>query len=86
MFGIGDFFKRIQGGFAKELFLRKAIADAVKKCANIDVAVEDMSVKDGIVNLNKISQAARSVIFIKKQAILAEINGQQAGVLVKDIR
>ncbi len=83
MFGISEFFKRVQNSFTKEVLSRTAIKEAIKKVTGIDIAIEDINQKDGIVMLKKLDSAARSVIFIKKNRILEEIRIGQA---ILDIR
>ena len=86
MFGISGFFKNINNAFTKEIVLRTAVRDSIKKYANVDVALEDVDCKRAIVTLKKVNQAAFSTIFIKKQKILDEINNNQKIMIIKDLR
>jgi len=86
MFGIGQFFKRIQGVYAKEVVARMAVAEAISKHAGVSIPVESISFKGSTATLAGISQSARSAIYIKKQAILAAIATAGAPFTVKDIR
>lgn len=86
MFNIRDFLKKASNKQAKEIIFRQAVRDSVKKIANIDVLLDNVHVKSSVVFLKDISQAARSVIFVKKQAILEELNKSQDAYKISDIR
>ncbi len=86
MFSIADFFKRIQGVQAKEVFLRNAIKDSIKKHVGLEIPVEEIEVKSSTVNLKNVSSAARSAVFIKKGTILREINEIQQMRVITDVR
>jgi hypothetical protein len=86
MFGIGHLFKKIQSSYAKELFLRMAVADSLRNLVGIEVGVENIKFKDSLVTLTNINQADRSTIYIKKEALLKEINKLQTVKKVLDIR
>ncbi len=86
MFGIGDFFKRIQNSYGKEIFIRSAVQNAIKKYTGSEVPIKDMTFKGEVVTLSNISQSLRSVLYIKKQNILKEINSVQGARVISDIR
>jgi len=86
MQGLSDFFKRVQNSFTKELFLRGIVRDAIKKIANIEIAVEDISFKGESVFVSKLNSSAKTALFIKKQDILKELNEIQKLRIIKDIR
>jgi hypothetical protein len=86
MYGIHEFFKKIQNSFSKEILVRQAIGQAIKKHIGEDVPVENISIKNGVVQLKNVSQSAKSSIFIKKQAILREIATIQSLKAINDIR
>ena len=86
MFGIGKFFERIQNSYTKEIFVRSTIIDALKKIVNIDVSIKDISIKGDTLSISGISQSARSVIYIKKESIMKEINGIQKIKQINNIR
>ncbi|MCX6706155.1 MAG: DNA polymerase III subunit beta [Candidatus Woesebacteria bacterium] len=69
----------VQNSFTKEVVLRTTIKEAIKKHVGIDIPIENISPKNGIVTLKNISQSARSAIFIKKQKILGEL--KEVGIL-----
>ena len=77
MLKISEFFKRIQGKQAKEFLMRSSVQSVVRKYTGVDIPLESISLNSDVVTLKDISQSARSAIFIKKQAILAEINSAQ---------
>ncbi|MBU6232400.1 MAG: hypothetical protein KGI45_03355 [Patescibacteria group bacterium] len=86
MQGIGEFFKRIQGAIGKEIAVRNMIREAIKKRTGADIDIGSIKLKNGIVELSGVSQSLRSAIFIKKQAILGDIDSAQSAIRVSDIR
>jgi len=86
MFSIGQFFERIRSKYAQEIFIRTVIKESLKKIANIDVAVEDISLSGSSVSIKKLNQSARSVMYIKKQSMLEAINSAQSISNITDIR
>ncbi|MEA2715048.1 MAG: hypothetical protein QOG91_76 [Candidatus Parcubacteria bacterium] len=86
MIGIREFFKKISDARAREVMVRTAVRDAIKKHAAAEVPVEHISFRAGIAILGGVSQAARSTIFVKKPAILEEIAQLQGIRAVTDIR
>lgn len=86
LFGIGEFFKRVQSRQAKEVFVRSVVAQALKKLFGEDVPLEKIVPKNGVVSLLGISPAMKSAIFIKKAKLLAEINSNQQVIFISDVR
>ena len=68
------------------MFTRVIVAEAVKKHTNIDISAEAVSFSSGAAIIKGIPQAGRSVIFIKKESILLDINNAQNERVVTDIR
>ena len=77
MLGIHKFFEKINGAFGKEIVLRSAISNSVKKIIGADVKIEDITVKNEIAELKNVSQTVKSVIFTKMPKVLEEINNSQ---------
>ena len=86
MFNIKDFFKRVQNTQAGNFLLQSIVSDAVKKVASVEVLPINITISSSKVILGGISQAARSEIFIKKEAILREINTLQGSRKITEIR
>lgn len=86
MFNIKDFLVRIKGLQAKEHLIKSSIQEAVKKNIDLDVSSEAICISGSTVILNKISQSARSALFIKKDIILEDINERQQARLISDIK
>ncbi len=86
MFGIGEFFKKIQGTFAKEVLLRDAIRQAVLHQTGGDVPIHSISFKSDAIILSNVSQSLKSVVYIKKRSILKEIAEKQNIKVLNDIR
>ena len=86
MFGIGDFFKRFQGVFAKEILVRNAIKEAILRHTGADIPITSIAFKSGAVILSNVSQSLKSAIYIKKSAIIKDIAEKQNIRYVNDIR
>ncbi|HEX7724295.1 MAG TPA: hypothetical protein VF438_00975 [Candidatus Paceibacterota bacterium] len=86
MKSIGDLFARIKNVQAKELFMRAAVQQALKKAANIDCDTKDISFKNFSVQIKNASQTAKTQLFLKKAAILKEIALQSPGRTISDIK
>ena len=85
MFGISGFFNNIQNAFTKEVVLRTAIKEAIKKFTGAEIPIQNIVCKDGVVNLKNTNSALLSVIFIKKNKIIEELKTNQNKNIV-DIR
>ena len=85
MLKIGEFFKRIQGAFAKEVAFRMEVQRIVKEFTSLQVPIEAISMKSASIRLKNISQSARSEIYIKKKSILDSLNKAQDIYRVEDI-
>jgi hypothetical protein len=77
MLKIADLFKKIQNRQSKELFLRSVIKDTIYKHTQISVPVESIIIKSDTLSINDLSQTAKSQIFIKREAIIKDINMAQ---------
>ena len=86
MNSIGSFFSRIQGVFAGKIVLYSSAQEIIKKVAGIEVPLEALSFSGKSLIIKGLDQAARSVIFIKKSAILKELNQKIPGRVIEDIR
>ncbi len=85
-FNIGEFLKKIQNSRSKELVFHAAVQEAIKKFVSIEVPQEAIKFRSGVITIQGISQSAKSAIFIKKEAILEEVNKNQQIYTVKDFR
>lgn len=86
MLNIGQFFKKIQDKYNQEILLRSTIKEAIRSQSGVDVPLESVNYKNGLVTLAGLTQTARSQVFIKKQAIIEQINSRQNTKTVTDIR
>jgi len=86
MFNIKDFFAKIEGAQAREMAVRESVREAIKKHSGLEVPLETISFNSGTAVLKNIGQTARSVIFIKKVAILDDVNAAQSLRKVTDLR
>lgn len=86
MFNIAKFFSRIQNTRLSELTARQKIVEILVKLTSVTVQLGDISFKDGVLIIQKISQVAKSEIFIKKQIIIDEVNKLQIAHVIQDIK
>ncbi|MFA6458876.1 MAG: hypothetical protein WCV79_00540 [Candidatus Paceibacterota bacterium] len=86
MFNISQFLKRATGKQGRELYFRKSIQDLLKERFDLEVPFEMISLKSGTIYIKNIPQSARTSIFIKKTAILQEINRIQDIYVILDVR
>ena len=86
MFNISHFFNKLQNSFTKEIFIRSVIREAMKKQTGADIPIEQISVKSGVIFLKNVNSSARAAIFMKKQAILSEIEAANTGKTFTDLR
>jgi len=86
MFGISGFFKNIQNAFTKEVVLRTEIKDVIKKCVGLELQIENISCKNGVITLKNLNSSASSAIFIKKNKILEMLKQEYKREYVRDIR
>lgn len=85
MLGIGEFFKKIQNVRMREMLIRSTAQEVIKNQTSVEVPIDAISFKSGTMLLN-VNQTARSVIYIKRQGIMEEINSKQKVRTVTDIR
>jgi hypothetical protein len=86
MFSIAKFFERIQSVQAKEVFVRSEIQKAIKSVTSIEVPLESISFKSSVVELKNVPQAFKSVLYIKKGALIKAVNEAQQIKNITDIR
>ncbi len=86
MFNIGQILNKVRALRESDIGIRTAIKNAVAKYTEIDVPVEHVQIKSGKATIKNISQAARSVVFMKKETILRDISETLQNNKVKDIQ
>ncbi|MES2216106.1 MAG: hypothetical protein V4481_02310 [Patescibacteria group bacterium] len=86
MLSIAKFFERIQNKRSKDVFIRTVVQSAIQKNTGAVVPLEFVTFKGEAVALKNVSSTLLSAIFIKKNQILKDINGEQAIRIVQDIR
>lgn len=86
MRSIGEFFSRIQNVQAAKLFAYKVVADSIKKAAGIDLKISGIAFKGRHLVLRGLSSVEKSHIFMKRSAILKEIEMQKLSRVIEDIR
>jgi hypothetical protein len=86
MKSIGEFFARIRNKQMDELRLRLAIQEIIEKYAKVKPAFDDISFSIKTVSIKGLSQAAKSHLFVKKIAILKEIEEKVPVKKIENIR
>jgi len=86
MLGIGEFFKKIQSVRTREVLIRTTIQQAIKKHTGVEISLDAMSFSGDAVVLKLANSSFKSALFIKKNAIIEEINRGQSLRKVGDIR
>ncbi len=86
MLNISEFFKRVQGKHAKEVLIRTSLSDAIRTHAGFDISIEKINFNSDTAILEGLTAMQRSQIYIKKQAILTQVNSQQTIRKIGDIR
>ena len=86
MFNIKDFLKRFSVLKNSQIAFREVVSASIRKNAGIDVPLHGISIRSRTILLKGLSPGARSVVFIKKQAILGDIDKNQSGYIIDDIQ
>jgi hypothetical protein len=84
MIGLSSFFERFRSREFEEMTFRKAVVDAFKEILKFDLDESVFTYSNGTVNL-KLSSAAKSAVFLKKNDLLKKINEKTKRKVV-DIR
>ena len=74
MFNISQFLERLKKISGSSINIRIEISKVISKQLGLEIPIESIEIKLPKIYIKNISQAARSEIFIKKEAILKEIN------------
>lgn len=85
MKSLGGFFDKFNGKLVKQIQSLDAVVTAIKKHANVDVDLKDLSVRGGILRIH-VSALQKNEIFIKKARILKELEGKLRALKVTDIQ
>lgn len=86
MRSIGEFFSRIQNRHSQELYIRSAIVESIKKVTTVSVPMDKISFKGASIVLQGVTHTEKSHIFLKKTAILKDIESKNIGRVIRDIR
>ncbi|MGC9605376.1 MAG: hypothetical protein ABSF56_01275 [Minisyncoccia bacterium] len=86
MKSISEFFENIRTRQARTARLCTVVQGAVEEHAHIPVQLEAISFSGRTAVIRGLDQTAKSVVFVKKTAILAEIGAKLGDRSVVDIR
>jgi hypothetical protein len=74
MFNIGGFFEKFAKLHAKEVGIRQHVSNVIKKHLNIDVPINNISIKNRSIHIKNIPSIAKNILFIKRDVLIAEFN------------
>ena len=86
MFNIGGLFEKIKKLHAREVGVRVIVVETVLKFTGITVPINDIEIGNSTLHIKNLNQSAKSIMFIKKQPILEEINNIQKIFVIRDIK
>jgi len=86
MKSIGEFFVKIRGKHAEEIFLRTIVQKSVKELSGADVPLEAIGFKPKTLILRGLSQSAKSAVFVKRTAIIKDLGSRQNARPIQEIR
>lgn len=84
-FNIGTFFDKFKNAALKEMHTRQIIADSIEKNAGVKLNLKEIELKNKIIMV-RANPAAKSQMFMKKEAIMAEVKAKLPGFIVSDLR
>lgn len=84
MLHINDLFSKFKSAFASHEAKKAIVIAACETRARVALSTDQIEIKDGVVKLN-VSPMVRSVVFMKKGELIAEIN-KSLKPPVRDIR
>jgi len=86
MFNISQFLGRIRNIQTKGAVQRLIIRDVLQQKLGMTVPIEHITLKSLTITLKNLSSSSKSLIYIKKQILLDEINKNQETIIAKDIK
>jgi hypothetical protein len=75
MFNISAYLDKFKNLGLKERLIKEAVSSSIKEVLGFDLDIKNISFKNGEV-IFKVSPAIKNAIFIKKEAILANIKNK----------
>lgn len=82
---MAEFLGKHAGRHVREVLDRKAVSDALKKHAGVDIAPEKIAFSGAKAEIKGLNSAERSAIFVNKPAIISAI-AKAAGRKITDIK
>ncbi len=84
-FNVGNFFDKFTNAALNEMRIRQTIVDSIEKNTGVKLDLKEVEFKNKIIRI-KASPAARNHIFMKKEAILADMKTTFPGFIVSDLQ
>ena len=85
MFNIGQYISKLNNKRLNHITKINNISVVINKISGLNVGVNDIKIRNGVLYINKLSSVARNEIFIKKSLLIKEINNI-SGESISDIR
>lgn len=86
MFNISDFFSRVKSVHTRDTLLKQSVIEVVKNQTGLLLNNESIQVNSTIITIYPISPVEKSQLYIKKQAIIEELNIIQKIRNITDIK
>ncbi|MFA6432830.1 MAG: hypothetical protein WCV82_03410 [Candidatus Paceibacterota bacterium] len=86
MKSIAEFFSKIQSKQAQKILIYTIAKEAIFSISKIDIPIGSITFSGKNIILSGLDQTSKSVIFIKKTAIIGEMNKKLPNMAVVDIR
>lgn len=85
MFNIKDYLVRANSKQAKELLFRGKVQEIIKKNTGLDISVGNIVTKARRIQIKDISPTEKSLIYIKKDILIEQINKNQNIYIIDNI-
>lgn len=86
MLSIGSFLDKIKNKQTKEILFRSYVADIISKIIGVSISSANILYKNGVVTIKDVNSSIKSLIYIKKQAIIKEFELSKNSQKIIDIR
>ena len=85
MFNINDLLQKVKSLRNSDIAIRMSVQSAIKTNTQIEIPIENISIKSGRAMVQKMPQIIKGEIFIKKIQILDDIKKSLGEGKIKDI-
>lgn len=85
MFNIGQYISKLNNKRLNHITKINNISVVINKISGLNVGVNDIKIRNGVLYIDKLNSVGRNEIFIKKSLLIKEINNI-SGESISDIR